>query len=129
MPGLPWEAIPLTTRWDELRRLDPHDPEICKTAPNDKITRTVCKSSKKAWMDKVKSSGRNSNPTKFLKWLGKQASQPPNLPITFGGKTFTKRRSMANKFNKQFSSVKAHRQNLETRRVQPIHGSNQFGFN
>jgi hypothetical protein len=119
-PGLPREAVPLTSCRDELRRLDPLDPEI--PALNEEITAKVCELSRKAWMDKIESCSRNANPTKFWSLIcnlsGKRSIQPPNQPIMFSNKkTYSKPLPMANKFNKQFMSVGPHKQNPVTRRV------------
>jgi hypothetical protein len=50
-PGLPREAVPLTKRWDDLRRADPIDPEIGTL--NKEISEIICRSSRKAWTEKV----------------------------------------------------------------------------
>jgi hypothetical protein len=64
---------------------------------------------------------KNTNPTKFWALIrnlsGKGASLPPNQPITFGAKVFSRPKFMANKFNKQFTLVGPHKQNSETHRV------------
>ena len=118
-PGLPRAAVPLVGRRDELRRLDPHDPEISDL--NDEITSVICESSRKSWVEKVESCSLNSNSTRYWSLLrnlsGKRARQPPNQPITFGNKVLTKNPSIAKRFNKQFSSVSSHKQNPQTRRV------------
>ena len=118
-PGLPHEAVDLTKRRDELRCLDPLDPEI--PILNNNISETIRKSSKKACIDKVESCSLQSNPIKYWSLLrnlsGKRAHQPPNQPIHFGTKTLTKAFPIAKRFNHQFTSVSTHKQNPNKRRI------------
>ena len=48
---------------------------------------------------------------------GKRIHRPPNQPIQFGDRVCTKRRNIAKKFNKQFSSVGDHCHHPLTRKV------------
>jgi hypothetical protein len=118
-PGLPRAAVHLVNQRDVLHSSDPQDPEVSNL--NKEINNVICESSRIAWAEKIKLCGPRANPTKFWVLLqslsGKSTRQPPNQPITFGTRTLSKPQSIAKRFDKQFTSVGAHRQIPETRRV------------
>lgn len=120
VPGLPREAVDLTKLRDDLHRHDPSDPEISRL--NDNITSIVCESAKKEWIETVESGDLKSDPAAhwslIKKLSGKKSYQPPNQPISFGSRAFTKPAAIARRFNKQYTSVKVHRSNKKTRIVQ-----------
>ena len=69
----------------------------------------------------MEEANHKTNSSKFWKLLrslcGKKQNSPPNQPINFNDRPFTKHSSIARKFNKQFSSVSTHRQDPNSRRV------------
>jgi hypothetical protein len=101
VPGVPCAAVLFINRWDVLPQADPLDPKIPRL--NEVITDVIGKSSREAWAYKVESCGPKMNPTKLWSLLqnisGKKTAVPPNLPISFKNKPFTKPLSLAKKFN------------------------------
>jgi hypothetical protein len=77
--------------------------------------------SKKEWREHVESCGSLTNTAKLWSLLcrlsGKRPPTPPNLPVSFKDKPYTKPMAIASRFNRQFSSVSNHKQNPESRRV------------
>jgi hypothetical protein len=118
-PGHPRDAVPLVNRRDDLRRADPPVSEVANF--KNEINEVICESSRKAWTDKVTSCAPCANRSQFWGLLrnlsGKRVRQPPNQPIMFGKKVFTKPQSISKKFCRQYTSVGTHKQNPETRRV------------
>ena len=51
------------------------------------------------------------------KQSGKSSNPPPTQPIKFNNKAHTKPYSIANKFNKQFTSISIHRHDPNTRKI------------
>jgi hypothetical protein len=105
--GLPADAKHLIKQRDELRRLDPCDP--------DSITEAIWVFKRQKWIEKLESSSYQSNPSKFwplLKHLsGKGTRPPPNQPISFKNKMFTKAPVVAYNFCKQYSNDIPHKSN------------------
>jgi hypothetical protein len=103
MPGLYRDAVPLVKRCDELRCLNPLDPDIPHL--NAEIADLSNEAAKKKWKESVESCGPKTNSTRFWSLLrnlsGKGASQPLNQPIYLKNKPFTKAPSIAKCFNKK----------------------------
>jgi hypothetical protein len=118
-PGLSREAIDLTKFRDRLRELDPLDPEIPNL--NQLITDTISNEHEKLWREKVESSNPRDNPDKHWRLIrilsGKRPHQPPNQPIHFGNKCFSKPQEIARKFCQQFTSVGPHKTDRNSCRV------------
>jgi hypothetical protein len=118
-PSLSREAIDLTKFRDLLHELDPLDPEIPNL--NQRITDTISKERKKLWNEKVELSNPRDNPDKHGRLIrilsGKRPHQPPNQPIYFGNKCFSKPQAIARKFCQQFMSVGPHKTDRNSRRV------------
>ena len=72
-------------------------------------------------MEAVGVADRCSNPKRFwnlLKGLfGKRVRQAQNQPINFNNKTFIKRLSIANQFNKQYVNAMPFKKTKESRKV------------
>ena len=118
-PGLDAISASLVKERDDRRRLDPNDPEL--PGLNIRISASLASSSRQKWMDTVQNADRRTNPAHYWRLLkglsGKRASAPPNQPIIFKNKTFTKNSSIANQFCKQYASVKEFKQDKESRRT------------
>jgi hypothetical protein len=117
IPGLPHDAIPLINRRDELRSLDPDDPEI--TELNSEITKRIGINSRNEWISKVETCKPNSHDFwSLLRGLsGKRSFQPPNQPLMFGDKVFNSAPVIAKRFTHQFLSIGQHKSDPNTRRV------------
>ena len=119
IPNFPPEAIPLRAQRDQLRAANPRDPQI---AVLERQIRTACdKEAHKAFDKELEEADPLSYSTKFSNLVrrlsGKRVYRPPNQPITFNGKAYTKRTAIAKRFNKQFSSVGDHSHLRITRKV------------
>jgi hypothetical protein len=119
IPGLPADAKHLIKQRDELRVLDPCDPEI--PTLNDNIAEAIHIFKRQKWTNKLNSSTHRADPSKFwplLKHLsGKSSRPPPNQPISFKNKPYTRSSVIAFKFCKQYSSVVPHKSNKNARKV------------
>ena len=119
VPGLPRQAVDLIDERDRARSIDPSDPVIEQL--DARITSCIFEDRQKQWRDKVESSSFKNNPSKFWRLLkslsGKRSSPPPNQPIKFGNKVFTKSKDIANGFVKQYSSVAPHQSDRNARRI------------
>jgi hypothetical protein len=118
-PGLPNAAKDLIRERDELRSADPADPALPDL--NARIEDAIKVSSRKAWREEVEASGHKANPQKFWSLLkrlsGKSSRPPPNQPISFKGKTFTKAPDIAKKFCNTFTKTVTHKSDRSTRKV------------
>jgi hypothetical protein len=118
-PGMPREAVDLANERDCLRELNPQDPEIQRLYIT--ISDIINHEAMATWIKNVEDSHPRDSPEKhwrLLKMLsGKRAHQPPNQPITFSKKSFSRPLAIANRFCKQFSSVKPHKSNKRSCRI------------
>ena len=114
------EISELEDRFDDLRQRDPNDPTLGNLALEIKSARN--KASRDKWQNFVDSLDRRANPKRF--WLvlrslsGKRVSTPPNQPINFNGRLYTKHGAIAKRFNSQYTNIKLHTSNKVTRVVQ-----------
>ena len=105
-PGLSPGIRDLTNQRDTLRRTNPADPTIASL--NTQITNETRREARESWLSEISAADHKTNLKKF--WLlikkisGKNANLPPNQPIKFNDKTYTKTQSIAKRFNKQFVS-------------------------
>ena len=118
-PGLSPQIRHLTMQRDAIRAVDPTDPQVGQL--NRDITALTREEATRAWRKKLDESTHKTNLNKFWNLIrslsGKRTNLPPNQPITFGHKTCTRKQTIANKFNKQFTSITTHRSELETRKI------------
>ena len=118
-PGLSRAAVDLVNERDQVRERDPQDPEVGRL--NHLIDETISSDSRARWQEAVTSSKPNDNPDKFWRLMrilsGKRPHQPPNQPIHFGTKCYSKPAAIANKFCSQFSSASVHKTSQQSRRV------------
>ena len=117
--NLPPEAVPLRNQRDSLCASDPAHPDLPAL---ERQIRDVCdKASHEAFNKELSDTGYQTNSPKFANLVrrisGKHVYRPPNQPITFKSKTYTKRAAIAKKFNQQFTSIGPHKQLPITRKV------------
>jgi hypothetical protein len=116
---MPREAVDLANERDCLRKLNPQNPEVQRL--NLIISDIINREAKATWIKNVEDSHPRDSPEKhwrLLKMLsGKRAYQPPNQPITLSNKNFSRPLAIANRFCKQFSSVKPHKSNKRSCRI------------
>ena len=118
-PGLSPQVRLLTSQRDTIRATNPTDPEI--SALNRQITSITRKEAAQTWREKLSKSSHKSNLKHFWALMrslsGKRTNPSPNQPINFGAKTLTKKQSIANRFNKQFTAITTHRSEPGTRKI------------
>ena len=111
--------IRLQNRYDTLRGLDPQDPELENI--ESEIKRTCAAASRSKWREYIESLNRRSNPRNYWRKLralsGAYTSTPPNQFIKFGEKYFSKPAAIAKQFNRQYTNLRKHSSNKETRKV------------
>jgi hypothetical protein len=109
--GLPNSAKHLIFEHDKLRARDQADPNI--PALNNCITEAINTANRQSWTSTLESSSFKMNPTKcwslFKSLLGKNSCPPPNQPITFKGKAYTKALDIAKHFCKFYTSPVVHK--------------------
>ena len=113
------EAESLEERYDNLRQLNPQDPALEDLGREIKRIRNEFARDK--WRSFIDSLDRRTNPKRFwnvLKGLsGAKKHQPPNQPIRFNGKFYTKPSSISNRFNFQYTNLKTHKSSKKSRTV------------
>ena len=132
VPGLTPEIRNLTNQRDNLRQSNPTDPAIGTL--NAQIKTATDKEANQTWVTQLSTANHKFNLKKFWRLIkklnGKNSNLPPNQPIKFGNKTLTKAQSIANRFNKQFTSIVTHRQDPTTRTIiRRIHRVHQLDPN
>jgi hypothetical protein len=119
IPGLPNAAKDLIRERDDLHSNDPSDPALPDL--NARIEDSIKASSRKAWREEMEASSHNANSEKFWSLLkrlsGKSSRPPPNQPISFKKKTFTKAPDIANKFCSAFTKTVTHKSDHGARNV------------
>ena len=119
VPNLPPEAVRVRDRRDALRAANPRDPEIVVL---EKEIRDICnKAAHEEFNEELEKTDYQENSSKFVNLVrrlsGRRVHRPPNQPISFSGKTKTKRAAIVKNWNKQFSSIGPHSHLRVTRRV------------
>ena len=118
-PGLSPELRRLISDRDRLRQQDHNDPTLPDL--NRQITQRTQDEALKTWTEHVTSCNHTTNPSKFFRLLrslsGKSTNPPPNQPINFDNKPYTKASAIASRFTKQFTCIKTHRQDPATRKI------------
>ena len=113
------EAESLEERYDDLRQQNPQDPSLEDLG--QEIKRIRNESARDKWRTFIDSLDRRSNPKRFwnvLKGLsGSKKHVPPNQPIRFNGKFYTKPTSISNRFNFQYTNLKTHKSSKKSRTV------------
>ena len=105
VPGLSREVVDRMEQRDEIRRVDPHSPEI--TQLNREIASEVSDNKRRIWREKIEAIGRGSDPRRLWRVVrslnGKRSYLPPNQPISFDSVPISDKKSIANKFINQFT--------------------------
>ena len=120
-PSFPAEAAQLRERRNNLREANHEDPEISDL--NQQISQVISVEGKKAWIDKLQEvDPRHSTNTKpfwgMIKGLsGKSVRRAKNQPISFKGKVKKQPKVIATNFNVQYTTLKPHKSDKETRKV------------
>ena len=90
-----------------LRSVDPDDPLIGDF--DQQIREELDKESREQWEEEVKDCDPKSSTAKFWGLIrhrsGKRVHVPPNQPIAFKGKFFSKKPAIAKRFNKKYRAV------------------------
>ena len=120
LPNKSREVSELENRYDDLRQHDSNDPELGNLANEIKMARD--KSSREKWCGFVESLDRRSNPKRYWQVLrnlsGKRTFTPPNQPIKFKGRIYTKHGAIAKRFNTQYTNIRRHSSCKSTRVIQ-----------
>ena len=132
VPGKSRQIADLEKRHDELRERDPNDPELDDLATEIRVARNT--TSREKWRDFIESLGRRTNPKHFWQVLknlsGKRTTTPPNQPISFKGRIFTKHRAIAKRFNIQYTNIRTHSSSKTSRLIQhKIHEAHKLNPN
>ena len=116
IPDIPTEAADKIKERDNLRQTDPDSQRIPEL--NREIESTINKHKRDKWRETIEN--KKSDTTKLFKLIkhlngGKKAND--NEAIKFKGKYITTPKKLADKFNKQYSSVIPHKTTPTARRV------------
>ena len=116
-PEIPTEAAALIKTRDELRSIDPTSEDIRQM--NADITDLVLNHRQDKWKNTVEDIERNcsSKLFKLIKRLNGKDTVSGNQPIKFKGKYISNPSKIADKFNKQFTSVVHHKSSKESRSI------------
>ena len=117
VPNFPPAAAAARDRRDALRAADPSDPRIAEAG---REIRVACNQAARERFNEELSSadGCSSKLANLIRRVsGKRIYRPPNQPVSFNDRVMTKRRSIANGFNKQYCQVIQHKSNRATRKV------------
>ena len=119
LPGLDIDSARLVQERDELRRRNPNDPSILDL--NQRISAATAAAARQRWMEAVGKADKRSNSRHYWGFMaglsGKRVRQAQNQPINFHNKTFTKRQSIANEFNKQYVNAMPFKKSKQSRKI------------
>ena len=116
-PEIPTQAADLIQRRNELRSNDPTSTDIRQM--NQDISDLVINHRKDKWKKTVEDIDRNCSAKlyKLIKRLNGKNTVSGNQPIKFKGKYISNPSKIADKFNKQFTSVVQHKSSKESRSI------------
>ena len=118
-PGKSQEIIDLEQRFNSLRQANPQDPALPDLSRE--IREKTASTSRSRWRDFATSLDRRSEPrrlwTVMQRLSGKKKSAPPNQPIKFGNRIYTKRSAITRRFNIQYSNVRPHSSSPIARKI------------
>ena len=118
IPEIPAEASDLMQTRDELRKNNPTDPQIGNL--NKEIESLIRNHKRDKWREHVSNMDRKTDPSSLFKLIKRFNGQPTNKEnqgIRFKGKYTSSAKSIANKFNEQYSSVVRHTSSKLARRI------------
>ncbi len=134
-PYIPSEAIKLMNELDSLRTSDPRSDKI--HSMNNQINEIVNTHRRSKWREFISTFSNNVNTSRLwrvLKSIDNKQPNAPNQAIEFDQTQYTNARDIANRFNKQFSSIGPHKSSRDTRHFVrrfkrlPLNDSPQFTF-
>lgn len=114
----PQEAVDLMQQRDALRASNNDSPRIA--ALNAQITSIMREDKTRRWREHVETLNNTTDSSKLwttIKTLNGVTKTPPNCAINFSGKDLAKAMTIANSFNKQFTSIHPAASDPNTRRV------------
>ncbi len=125
IPEMPTETVRMIQRRDELRDINPNSPDIARL--NVEIYRSMKDYKTKKWQDTLKDISKSCSSKLFrlIKNL-KKTKENINQAIKFKGKYISSPNRIANKFNKQYSSVIRHTSTKEKRKITEDIRKNNF---
>ena len=117
IPGKNRVTEQLEAQYDDLRSRNPQDPALDDLGRE--IKRIQNEASRNRWQTFVDSLNRQSNPKHFWKVLknlsGAKSHLPPNQPIRFKDKFYTKASLISNRFNAQYTNIRTHKSSKSAR--------------
>ena len=119
IPEVPSEAVRLMKERDQRRQADPQDPEVNEL--NKNINNIIRDHKREKWRNHVSDINRIHDSQKLFKLIktlnGGSQKANQNQAIQFKGKYLSSPQQIAAAFNKQFSSVIAHKSSKSARRM------------
>ena len=116
IPEIPTEAAQKIKERDDIRANTPESPLIAEL--NLQIEDSISKHKKEKWKAAVENTKQNSGKLfKLIKNLNGKTSAKSNQNIKFKGKYVSNPTQLANKFNKQYSSVVDHKSSKDSRKI------------
>ena len=113
------EIQELEKSYDDLRSRNPDDPELGNLAREIRMARN--KVSRDKWRDFIESLDRKKNSKNYWRVMknlsGKRSFVPPNQPIKFNGRFYTKHGAIARRFNTQYTNVRKHSSSKDSRKI------------
>ena len=115
-PGLPREAVTLASSRDQLRAVDPTNPQVMELGRL--VDKTIADHRRDRWREHVSSFSIHDNPA--LLWgtirnLSQCSPRTENQSISFEGIHLNGSSTIADEFNRQFTSVRLHQSNKGSR--------------
>ena len=117
IPEMPSSTREKMERRDRIRTINPEDPEIAEL--NRNIYKEITEHRRNKWKETVENIDKScsSKLFKLLKNLNSKDSSNPYQSIRFKGKYYSTAKGIANKFNKQYSSIVHHKSSKDTRKI------------
>ena len=110
VPAKDAEVVRLEAEYEAARASDPRDPALPHL--QQEIRGAQVSASRSKWRTFVESNDRRTNPRQFWQLLkklsGKKVSTPPNQPIRFGQRFYSKPKAIARRFNVQYTNIRVH---------------------
>ncbi len=118
LPFMPPEASNLIKQRDALRASNPTSTQI--TDINNTIFSIIAEYKRSKWHSFLDTFNHKLDPSKLwrtIKSLENKTTPSPNSAITCNGHQLTEPKQLANHFNKQFTSIRPHASDKETRNL------------
>ena len=117
LPEIPASAAENIKKRDQLRETNPNSEEI--TNLNYIINKEIREHKREKWREQISKieKGKSGHLFKIIKNLNGNTKASKNQAISFNNKPISCPAKIANKFNKQYSSVVTHKTSKEARRI------------